>query len=172
MLPTTWQAAFGAVALFLLAQPAAATHSHRHVHKRIGRRHGHGHTSELLSAPQSMDKRATCSLPGHPDLVRVPGADNNGFAMSPDQSCDSGKYCPFACVPGKVMAQWEPNSTYTYPQSMVSDMPDPGPVARASCGSRDADWRRTEVYIVTVEPPRSLSLTLPTVWMVRVPSAR
>jgi len=129
MLPTTWQAAFGAVALFMLAQPAAATHSHRHVHKRLGKKHthGHGHASEeLISAPKSMDKRTTCSLPDHPDLVRVPGADNNGFAMSPDQSCDSGKYCPYACVPGKVMAQWEPNSSYNYPQSMVSNTPRAG----------------------------------------------
>lgn len=119
----TLQAACGAAALFLSAQPAAATHSHRHAHNRLGKKHTHGHGQslvELVGAPKAVEKRTTCSLPDHPDLVRIAGADNNGFAMSPDQPCDSGKYCPFACVPGKVMAQWEPNSTYTYPQSMVS----------------------------------------------------
>ncbi|KAK1762240.1 hypothetical protein QBC33DRAFT_581859 [Phialemonium atrogriseum] len=117
----TLQAACGAAALFLSAQPAAATHSHRHAHSRLGKKHTHGHGQsfvELVGAPKAVEKRTTCSLPDHPDLVRIAGADNNGFAMSPDQTCDSGKYCPFACVPGKVMAQWEPNSTYAYPQSM------------------------------------------------------
>jgi len=44
---------------------------------------------------------------------------NNGFAMAGDVSCSDGKYCPYACVPGKVMAQWQPNSKYVYPESMV-----------------------------------------------------
>jgi hypothetical protein len=40
--------------------------------------------------------------------------------MSPDEPCTTGKYCPLACVPGKVMAQWRPNTSYSYPESMVS----------------------------------------------------
>lgn len=30
-------------------------------------------------------------------------------------------YCPYACPPGMLMAQWDPDATeYKYPQSMVS----------------------------------------------------
>lgn len=38
--------------------------------------------------------------------------------MSPDQLCEGGGWCPFACPPGQVMAQWNPDSSYTYPSSM------------------------------------------------------
>jgi hypothetical protein len=123
---STVQAALGSAAsLLLTAQPVVATLSHRHVHNHYAKRHTHGHTHqlahELRDAQDDLVKRTDgCSLPNHPDLVRVPGADNNGFAMSPDQRCVNGGYCPIACVPGKVMAQWEPNTTYVYPQSMVS----------------------------------------------------
>jgi hypothetical protein len=44
---------------------------------------------------------------------------NNGFAMSPDEPCVDGTWCPIACKPGKVMAQWKPGTTYSYPESMV-----------------------------------------------------
>lgn len=38
--------------------------------------------------------------------------------MSPDQACTSGNYCPYACAPGKLMAQWDPSAkTYDYPKS-------------------------------------------------------
>ncbi|KAK2071096.1 hypothetical protein P8C59_005547 [Phyllachora maydis] len=45
-------------------------------------------------------------------------ASNNGFAMSPDQPCVEYGYCPIACKPGKVMAQWQPHTSYKYPESM------------------------------------------------------
>ena len=93
-----------------------AMNGHRHAHDQYAKRQSHNsdrNSGELLV------KRSSCSLPDDSDLVHVPGADNNGFAMSPDEPCEDGKWCPFACVPGKVMAQWEPNSTYIYPQSMV-----------------------------------------------------
>lgn len=124
---TTLQAAIGSVALLLTAQPAGATHSHRLAHAQYSKRqHGHTHHHEqldLIDAPKAVEKRATCSLPDHPDLVVVPGKMNNGFAMSPDQECAHGGYCPIACVPGKVMAQWKPHTSYTYPESMVSPIP-------------------------------------------------
>ncbi|KAL1835720.1 hypothetical protein VTK73DRAFT_5443 [Phialemonium thermophilum] len=124
------QAVFGSAALLLSVPPAAGSYSHRHAHlhdlQHHARRHIHAHhpassderahADAHASAP--LGRRATCSLPNDPDLVPVPGASNNGFAMSPDQSCTSGSYCPFACRPGKVMAQWQPGSTYVYPQSM------------------------------------------------------
>lgn len=56
-----------------------------------------------------------------PNLVAIPGEKNGGWALSPDQECTRGSYCPFACKPGMVMAQWEPDSTFTYPASMVSE---------------------------------------------------
>ncbi|KAK3318664.1 hypothetical protein B0H66DRAFT_247119 [Apodospora peruviana] len=112
-LTTLQAAALGSATVLFAAPTATATHGHRHAHEQYGRRHSHNPRSGEL-----VEKRSGCSLPDHPDLVFVPGDVNNGFAMSPDEPCTDGKYCPFACVPGKVMAQWEPNSTYVYPQSM------------------------------------------------------
>ncbi|KAM7190026.1 Beta-glucosidase (SUN family) domain containing protein [Rhypophila sp. PSN 637] len=108
----TIQAAVGSASVLFAAQPVTATHGHRHAHDQYAKRHSHNHDGGLIV------KRSSCSLPDHPDLVRVPGAVNNGFAMSPDEPCEDGKWCPYACVPGKVMAQWEPNSSYVYPESM------------------------------------------------------
>ncbi|KAH8911420.1 hypothetical protein BR93DRAFT_874198 [Coniochaeta sp. PMI_546] len=116
---TTLQAAFGLAALLLSAQPADATHSHHLAHSQYGKKHAHLHRhQDLIEGPEALKKRGVCSLPDHPDLVKVPGQMNNGFAMSPDQVCADGGYCPIACVPGKVMAQWKPNTTYKYPESM------------------------------------------------------
>lgn len=66
----------------------------------------------------SVRKRAVCSLPNDADLVKVPGASNGGWAIAPDTQCTAGSWCPIACVSGKVMAQWKPHTTYTYPESM------------------------------------------------------
>lgn len=123
---TTLQAALGSVALMLSVQPAVATHGHSHsrVHALYRKHHHqHMHAHELIDAPKSSDKvekRGTCTLPDHDDLHYVPGAMNAGFAMSPDQECAHGSYCPIACKPGKVMAQWKPDTKYVYPESMVS----------------------------------------------------
>ena len=117
---TTLQAAAGSVLLLLLQPAAGATHRNRHAHDLFSKRHQTSHGVSELAPTGQISKRATCTLPDHPDLVKVPGASNNGFAMSPDQSCLDGSYCPFACVPGKVMNQWKPDSKYTYPESMVS----------------------------------------------------
>ncbi|KAL0472415.1 hypothetical protein QR685DRAFT_235049 [Neurospora intermedia] len=117
---STFQTALGAASLFFSAQPVSAGHGgHRHLHERPTRRHSRVEdTIESFEMPQPQKRKTQCSLPDHPDLVYVPGGMNNGFAMSPDEPCEDGKWCPYACVPGKVMAQWEPNSTYVYPQSM------------------------------------------------------
>ena len=68
--------------------------------------------------PKDISKRAVCALPNDPDLYFVPGASNGGWAMAPDVQCTAGSWCPIACVSGKVMAQWKPGTTYTYPESM------------------------------------------------------
>ncbi|SPQ20075.1 b638f745-59df-4872-aa2c-ce0742081764 [Thermothielavioides terrestris] len=119
---STFQAALGSASILFSAQPVAANLGHRQAHAQYARRHGHGHShsrpaGELVGAPK-VARKATCTLPDDPDLVHIPGAANNGFAMSPDQSCEDGTWCPIACVPGKVMAQWKPNTKYTYPESM------------------------------------------------------
>ena len=101
----------------------AAGHSHHHAHLK---RHTHSHhgprsifEGPRSEAPTLEKKDVRCRLPDDPDLHYVPGAENNGFAMSPDQPCKGGMFCPIACKSGKVMAQWEPGSSYTYPSSMV-----------------------------------------------------
>jgi hypothetical protein len=116
---STFQAAIGSASILFSAQPAAASLGHRHSHDHHARRHGHGHGhGSLFSAPK-VARKATCSLPDHPDLVRVSGQDNNGFAMSPDEPCEDGKWCPIACKSGKLMAQWKPGTKQVYPESMV-----------------------------------------------------
>lgn len=112
---TILQAAIGSASLLFSASPVSAHLGHRHAHEQYAKRHGHKHQH----AAELAARKAPCSLPDDPDLVRVPGAVNNGFAMSPDEPCEDGKWCPIACVPGKLMAQWKPNTTYSYPESMV-----------------------------------------------------
>ncbi|KAK4204890.1 hypothetical protein QBC40DRAFT_292421 [Triangularia verruculosa] len=120
---TTLQAAIGSASLLFSAQPALAGHvhgGHRRAHERYARRQNHhSHMAgEVIGAPKISARKAPCSLPDDPDLVHVPGDVNNGFAMSPDEPCEDGKWCPIACKSGKVMAQWKPNTKYTYPESM------------------------------------------------------
>lgn len=124
------QAALGS-ALILLSSPLclADKHGHRLAHSHYRARHTHHHSQRhehqlediVVSDEKVAEKRGVqCSLPDHPDLVPItPNAKNKGFAMAPDVACTSGMYCPIACKSGKVMAQWEPNSKYVYPQSMV-----------------------------------------------------
>ena len=67
-----------------------------------------------------------CTFPTDAGLVSVtPDQENAGWAMSPNQPCLPGNYCPYACPPGQVSMQWDPDATsYTYPLSMVSQLKD------------------------------------------------
>ncbi|OTA57774.1 glycoside hydrolase family 132 protein, partial [Hypoxylon sp. EC38] len=59
-----------------------------------------------------------CAFPTDKGLFAVtPDAMNGGWAMAPDQECVSGTWCPIACPPGQVMAQWKPGTTYAFPES-------------------------------------------------------
>ncbi|PHH80989.1 hypothetical protein CDD82_1408 [Ophiocordyceps australis] len=82
------------------------------------RRHTHGHSK--ISKEARSNNCGVCRFPtDDANLVAItPHAENCGWAMSPDQQCKPGSYCPFACKPGMVMAQWDPESSYTYPASM------------------------------------------------------
>ena len=118
------QAALG-TAILLLSSPCDAKHSHRLQHLEVlGKRHDHNrlHASPRAEGIENvLEKRGTCEFPSDAGLVAVtPGSSNGGWAMSPNQPCTVGSYCPFACPPGQVMAQWNPAATsYTYPISMV-----------------------------------------------------
>ena len=120
------KAAVGA-AIVLLAAVSEAKHSHKPVPLEVlERKHGHAHMklhskrAEHNEEP-ALDKRDVCSFPLNAGLIAVtPGAQNGGWAMSPDQPCTPGKFCPYACPPGQLMGQWDPSATtYSYPASMV-----------------------------------------------------
>ncbi|KAL4895804.1 hypothetical protein BDV59DRAFT_199791 [Aspergillus ambiguus] len=96
--------------LGLIAAVEASKHGHEHIHGR-----GHSH----VAAP--LEKRGgSCQFPSDAGLVPVtPGLLNGGWALSPDQECSPGSYCPYACPPGQVSMQWDPKATsYSYPMSM------------------------------------------------------
>ncbi|KAL8718813.1 MAG: hypothetical protein Q9225_004097 [Loekoesia sp. 1 TL-2023] len=77
-----------------------------------------GHTLNIEE--RAVEKRTgKCQFPEDAGLVSVGGGSNGGWAMSPDQCCEPGGYCPYACPPGQLSMQWDPEATsYTYPQSM------------------------------------------------------
>lgn len=126
-----------ASAVLLLSSVASASHKlHEHVHALHKRHHEHHarsspeiaeHGVEIRSpspetATAEVEKRdGQCQFPYGAGLVPVaPGGMNAGWAMSPDEPCKPGNYCPYACPPGQVMAQWDPSATsYSYPKSMV-----------------------------------------------------
>lgn len=79
-------------------------------------------TPETTVVDTLLEKRqGQCTFPTDAGLVSVtPGYRNAGWAMSPDQPCMPGNYCPYACPPGQVSMQWDPSATsYSYPKSMV-----------------------------------------------------
>ncbi|KAL2823354.1 hypothetical protein BDW59DRAFT_97894 [Aspergillus cavernicola] len=82
--------------------------------------HNHGHSHHHEKKDVHEKRGGTCSFPSDAGLVSVsPGSKNAGWAMSPDQSCKAGGYCPYACPPGQVSMQWDPEATsYSYPMSM------------------------------------------------------
>lgn len=96
-------------------------HAHRDVHKSAMER-GEGIELRSVDAETDIEKRGgQCAFPTNAGLVAVtPNQQNGGWAMSPNQPCTPGNYCPYACPAGQVSMQWDPSATsYTYPQSMV-----------------------------------------------------
>lgn len=104
----------------LLAALVEAGHVDSHDHVR---RHSHrAPTSRMEHKIEKfgLKKRGSkCEFPTDAGLVAVtPGEKNAGWALSPDTACKPDSYCPYACPPGQLMAQWDPEATsYTYPQS-------------------------------------------------------
>lgn len=98
----------------LIASVEAAHHGHHHA------RH---HEARAVPETNTLQKKSgQCQFPTDAGLVSVtPNEQNAGWAMSPNQPCEPGNYCPYACPPGQVSMQWDPEATsYTYPMSMVS----------------------------------------------------
>jgi hypothetical protein len=114
--------ALGWALVLLSARVCEASASHQRLHQQLERKHAHlhgRHNHDNVSSAKA--KRGTCVFPGDedPNLVAItPDAENAGWAMSPDQPCTPGMYCPIACKPGMVMAQWDPDSKFEYPVSM------------------------------------------------------
>ncbi|KJZ79869.1 hypothetical protein HIM_00583 [Hirsutella minnesotensis 3608] len=114
------RALLGPAVLVLSLTGSAASPSHERLHHLAARmRRAHGHAHELIHSRAKMglvQKRGgQCQFPtDDPNLVAItPEGKNAGWAMSPDQECKPGSYCPIACKPGMVMAQWDPKSTYS-----------------------------------------------------------
>ncbi|KAI0409082.1 beta-glucosidase-domain-containing protein [Xylaria palmicola] len=136
MKATTLQATIGSAMLLLATQPSyiSAQHQHHHQHRQIHHQHHH-HASKrgdyfsgnATSNPRYESRRpeklqarggSKCEFPKTKGLFAVtPSAMNAGWALAPDQECVDGTWCPIACPPGQVMAQWKPGTTYTYPES-------------------------------------------------------
>ncbi|KAL4984824.1 hypothetical protein BDW68DRAFT_166258 [Aspergillus falconensis] len=95
-------------ALLCAVAVEATQHNHGRLHHRHGKKDVHA------------KRGSSCTFPTDAGLVAVtPSEMNAGWAMSPDQSCEPGNYCPYACPPGQVSMQWDPDATsYSYPMSM------------------------------------------------------
>ncbi|KAL2443542.1 putative secreted beta-glucosidase adg3 [Exophiala dermatitidis] len=98
--------------------------AHRGLHSRSTAEDG-DHGIEIRTVTETvtptLEKRGgQCAFPTDAGLVAVtPNEQNAGWAMSPDQPCKPGNYCPYACPPGQVSMQWDPSATsYSYPKSM------------------------------------------------------
>ncbi|ERF75280.1 hypothetical protein EPUS_00072 [Endocarpon pusillum Z07020] len=117
--------------LLFSASVTHAKHNHVHLDTLYKRHHAHreqhrsvpeaGESGIALRSPNKRDgKGDQCRFPNDAGLVAVtPHEQNAGWAMSPDQPCVPGSYCPYACPPGQVMMQWDPEATsYSYPKSM------------------------------------------------------
>ena len=81
------------------AAPAASPEHVHHAHKR--------------------DNGKTCSFPNDNGMVAVFNtkvANSEGWAQ--DGPCKAGSYCQYACQPGYLAGQWNPDvTTYSYPGS-------------------------------------------------------
>ncbi|TQS35677.1 hypothetical protein Golomagni_03896 [Golovinomyces magnicellulatus] len=125
----------GFVLLLTSSCSGAYVHKHKSYHARIPLAHSHHNLLELRNLNETESnvedlppkdyhgitkETSKCEFPSDAGLVAVtPKAKNAGWAMSPDEQCSPGSYCPYACPSGKVMAQWNPEAkAYTYPQSM------------------------------------------------------
>ena len=62
----------------------------------------------------------SCALPNSGGIVSIAP---NGWALPSNNKCEPGSYCPYACPPGQLMAQWNPSATsYEHPEDMAGGL--------------------------------------------------
>ncbi|OWB56479.1 hypothetical protein B5S28_g2382 [[Candida] boidinii] len=73
---------------------------------------------------EHVKRSQTCSFPSDDSIVAVtPKGKNAGWALHADTACTPGMWCPYACAPGQLMAQWDPSVTsYSYPGSQYGGL--------------------------------------------------
>ena len=144
------QAAIG-TAILLLSLPCEAKHAHQLSHLDA-KRHNHKHSHKSIQASPRAEgieevletRSGQCAFPNDPSMVAVtPDQQNAGWAMSPNQPCLPGNWCPYACAPPGVSKQWNPAATsYVYPLSMV-----------CSSGSLSTDTTDTSRTVGSIATP-------------------
>ncbi|GMM36533.1 hypothetical protein DASC09_038580 [Saccharomycopsis crataegensis] len=87
----------------------------------------HSHKYALFDEAVEVSKRSSgndCEFPTDLGLVAVnEKGTGGGWAIAMDQTCKAGSWCPYACPPGYLSAQWDPEATsYTYPQSQYGGL--------------------------------------------------
>ncbi|ANB13577.1 hypothetical protein AWJ20_1873 [Sugiyamaella lignohabitans] len=137
------------VLVFSALLTASSAHNHEHKHKHLDdilqvelpsnalpkehlfhRHKHHAHEdNDTLDQEQTnsepLQKRGgQCQFPTDAGLVPItPNEMNAGFAMSPNQQCTPGNWCPYACPPGQLSGQWDPAVTsYSYPGSQYGGL--------------------------------------------------
>ncbi|KAF7535527.1 hypothetical protein G7054_g5282 [Neopestalotiopsis clavispora] len=115
-------------ALLSAVDQCLATSHHRHHHRRHNTPEvSERNTTHEIIHQKNIELKArgldTCTFPSSDGLIAItPGSDNAGWAMSPDQPCTCGSYCPYACPPGQVSAQWKDGSTYATTDRMAGGL--------------------------------------------------
>src|ERR1700738_3100288 len=70
---------------------------------RHARRAGHRHLHKKHIELPAVKRGNQCQFPTNCGLVAVtPSSQNAGWAMSPNQPCLPGSFCPYACPPGML----------------------------------------------------------------------
>ncbi|KAL2708672.1 putative secreted protein [Kluyveromyces marxianus] len=109
--------------LVLAKTPSMKPDSYHHVH-------AHDHAKKLGKNIEGKEvthlfrRGGTCQFPNGDGMVAVQTSGKNaGWAMHNDQECSYGSWCPYACEPGQLMNQWDPDVTsYTYPGSQYGGL--------------------------------------------------
>lgn len=68
---------------------------------RHGRRAGHRHHHRKHVEIPAVKRQGQCTFPTNVGIVPITPSDQNaGWAMSPNQPCLPGGWCPYACPSG------------------------------------------------------------------------
>jgi hypothetical protein len=93
--------------LFTSTLSAQSEHQAFPLRHRHARRSGHKHTHKRHHALPAVKRSGQCPFPTDCGLVPVtPEAQNAGWAMSPDQPCTPGNFCPYACPSGISLGKY------------------------------------------------------------------